>query len=248
MTRQHSPIAAMMLANSFLWPRGYTTVWSGWENNLGPLRTDGDGESSRSRRIRSRRQSPARLRIHRDRRGLVHAGLSGRFIGQDERKADASRSPGRRAAGRPGQRLGLHRRDQHRDQTDHGELRQQRHLRVLLHRERPDGERPGLAAMRDFNSFLRYATQDDFGTPNPLAGDVKRIYTEISSQPGRPLNDFRHLGFNQDENGKKVFDGMMQWIAAGDGLNMNYRWSQTGRTERNRQECSISKACSRSPT
>jgi hypothetical protein len=28
----------------------------------------------------------------------------------------------------------------------------------------------------------------------------------------------------------------MQWIAAGDGLNMNYRWSQTKRTNRNRQE------------
>src|SRR5262245_32549873 len=28
---------AAVLDNSFLWPRGYTTVWSGWENNLGPL-------------------------------------------------------------------------------------------------------------------------------------------------------------------------------------------------------------------
>ena len=74
------------------------------------------------------------------------------------------------------------------------------------------------------------------GTPNPLKGDVTRIYTETSSQPGRTLNDFVHLGFNQDENGMKVFDGMMQWIAAGDGLNMNYRWSQTKRTNRNRQE------------
>jgi hypothetical protein len=36
--------------------------------------------------------------------------------------------------------------------------------------------------------------------------------------------------------GNKVFDGMMQWIGAGDGINMNYRWSQTKRTERNRQE------------
>jgi len=26
-----------VLANSFLWPQGYTTVWSGWENNLGSL-------------------------------------------------------------------------------------------------------------------------------------------------------------------------------------------------------------------
>jgi len=71
---------------------------------------------------------------------------------------------------------------------------------------------------------------------NPLAGDITRIYTEVSSQPGRFLNDFRYLGFNQAENGKQVFDGMMQWIAAGDGISINYRWSQPGRTERNRQD------------
>ena len=94
----------------------------------------------------------------------------------------------------------------------------------------------GFAAIRDFNSFLRYATADDFNTLNPLAGDVTRIYTETSSQPARTLNDFTHLGFNEDEGGNKVFDGMMQWIGAGDGINMNYRWSQTKRTERNRQE------------
>ncbi len=94
----------------------------------------------------------------------------------------------------------------------------------------------GFAAIRDWNAWLRYETADDFGTANPMAGDITRIYTEISSQPGRLLNDFRHLGFNQAENGKKVFDGMMQWIAAGDGINMNYRFSQPGRTERNRQD------------
>jgi hypothetical protein len=94
----------------------------------------------------------------------------------------------------------------------------------------------GFAAIRDFNAFLRYEKADDAGTANPLAGDVTRIYTEVSSQPGRLLNDFRNLGFNQAENGKIVFDGMMQWIAAGDGINMNYRFSQPGRTERNRQD------------
>jgi alpha/beta hydrolase family protein len=94
----------------------------------------------------------------------------------------------------------------------------------------------GFAAVRDWNAWLRYETKDDSGTPNPLAGDVTRIYTEVSSQPGRLLNDFRYLGFNQAENGKQVFDGMMQWIAAGDGISMNYRWSQPGRTERNRQD------------
>jgi Alpha/beta hydrolase domain len=94
----------------------------------------------------------------------------------------------------------------------------------------------GFAAVRDFNSFLRYARKDNAGTANPLAGDVSRIYTFTVSQPGRMLNDFRNLGFNEDENGKIVFDGMLQWIAAGDGINMNYRFSQPGRTERNRQD------------
>src|SRR5262245_12706970 len=94
----------------------------------------------------------------------------------------------------------------------------------------------GFAAVRDFNAFLRYEKADDDGVRNPLAGDITRIYTEISSQPGRMLNDFRTFGFNQAENGKIVFDGMLQWIAAGDGINMNNRFSQPGRTERNRQD------------
>jgi hypothetical protein len=65
---------------------------------------------------------------------------------------------------------------------------------------------------------------------------VRRIYTETVSQPARTLNDFTNLGFNQAENGRIVFDGMLQWIGAGDGLSMNYRFSQPGRTERNRQD------------
>jgi hypothetical protein len=94
----------------------------------------------------------------------------------------------------------------------------------------------GFAAVRDFNAFLRYDKADEGGTANPMAGDITRIYTEISSQPGRMLNDFRTFGFNQAENGKIVFDGMLQWIAAADGINMNSRFSQPGRTERNRQD------------
>jgi hypothetical protein len=90
----------------------------------------------------------------------------------------------------------------------------------------------GFAAVRDWNSFIKYATTPD----NPLANYITRIYTEISSQPGRLLNDFRHLGFNEDESGRKVFDGHMQWISAGSGIGMNYRFSQSGRTERNRQD------------
>jgi hypothetical protein len=97
----------------------------------------------------------------------------------------------------------------------------------------------GFAAIRDWVSWLRYEAQDDNGTPNPLTNYITRIYTEISSQPGRLLNDFRKFGFNEDDRGKvgrKVFDGHMQWISAGSGIGMNYRFSQSGRTERNRQD------------
>ena len=106
----------------------------------------------------------------------------------------------------------------------------------------------GFAAIRDWNAWLRYEAADDFGTPNPLKGDIQRIYTEVVSQPGRLLNDFRHLGFNQAENGKKVFDGLMQWIAAGDGINMNYRFSQPGRTSATARIISTPRGSFRSPT
>src|SRR5256886_6698017 len=92
----------------------------------------------------------------------------------------------------------------------------------------------GFAAVRDWMQFLRYETRDDFDNSNPLARHVKRVYTEISSQPGRMLNDFRHLGFNETESGRKDFDGHMQWIAAGNGINKNYRFAATGRPQRNR--------------
>ncbi len=56
----------------------------------------------------------------------------------------------------------------------------------------------GFAAMRDFNSFLRYCDEGRCRHAESARGDITRIYTEISSQPGRLLNDFVHLGFNQD--------------------------------------------------
>ena len=94
----------------------------------------------------------------------------------------------------------------------------------------------GMAAIRDFVSWLRHDRRDDYGAPNPLYRHTKRVLTEVLSQPGRLFNDYRYWGFNEAENGKKVFDGHMNWISAGNGLNLNYRFSQPGRTERNRQD------------
>lgn len=93
----------------------------------------------------------------------------------------------------------------------------------------------GLAATRDFVSFLRHAARDDFGNPNPLAGDVRHTYSYSISQPSRTLNDFVALGFNEDEGGRRVLDGILSHTGGGSGDQINYRFGQTGRTERNRQ-------------
>jgi len=93
----------------------------------------------------------------------------------------------------------------------------------------------GLAATRDFVSFLRHAKVDEAGTPNPLAGDVRQTFSFSISQPTRTLNDFLEFGFNQDERGTRVIDGMLKWVGAANGVQINYRFAQPGRTERNRQ-------------
>ncbi len=93
----------------------------------------------------------------------------------------------------------------------------------------------GFAATRDFVSFLRHAAADDFGNPNPLAGDVQHTYAFTISQPARYMNDFQTLGFNEDEAGRRVFDGVENWLGGGSGVALNFRFAQPGRTERNRQ-------------
>jgi hypothetical protein len=227
------------LANSFLWPRGYTTVWSGWENDLGPL----NGPTA-----------TAELPIAHEAGGATITGPAYEYIvtgassfGLAYPAASLSKDP---ASARLTHRVHLDDAPvdvpasgwSYTDATGTairlttGNFVNNDIYEFSYIAKDPTVNGLGFAAVRDFNSFLRNAKADDFGTPNPLAGDVTRIYTEISSQPGRLLNDFTHLGFNQDESGRKVFDGMMQWVAAGDGINMNYRWSQTGRTERNRQD------------
>jgi len=90
----------------------------------------------------------------------------------------------------------------------------------------------GFAALRDVGSYLRNAQKDDAGNANPLAGSIQYVYTACQSQPCRTLHDFVWLGFNQDETGKKVVDGMTNWIGGSTGIFTNYRFSQGSRTQR----------------
>jgi hypothetical protein len=82
----------------------------------------------------------------------------------------------------------------------------------------------GFAAFRDVGSFFRNATQDDAGTPNPIAGSVSWAITRGVSQSGNFVRGFIHLGFNQDETGRQVYDGAWP-IIAGRRVALNYRFA-----------------------
>lgn len=90
----------------------------------------------------------------------------------------------------------------------------------------------GLASTRDFLSFLRHAPAS---SGNPLATHVDYTYSYSISQPSRTLNDFQFLGFNEDEYGQRALDGILSHTGSGNGDQINYRFAQTDRTERNRQ-------------
>jgi Alpha/beta hydrolase domain len=94
----------------------------------------------------------------------------------------------------------------------------------------------GYAAVRDVASFLRH----DTSAANPLlAGlhpSVSRAIGFGVSQSGRFLRDFLYLGFNADERGRVVFDGLMPHVAGTRKMATNVRFGQPGRNPRHPQD------------
>jgi hypothetical protein len=83
----------------------------------------------------------------------------------------------------------------------------------------------GTAAFRDVQSFFRYATADDAGTANPLAGAIKWAIIRGSSPSGNYTRHFIFLGMNEDESGRIVHEGAWPLIA-GRRVANNSRWGQ----------------------
>jgi hypothetical protein len=88
----------------------------------------------------------------------------------------------------------------------------------------------GLAATRDLLSHFRYGTAAGTAVVNPARANVRAILGFGSSQSGRFLRDFVHLGFNQDEAARKVFDGVLAHTAGAGGVFLNYEFGQPART------------------
>ena len=92
------------------------------------------------------------------------------------------------------------------------------------------------ASTRDVVSFLRREKSDSAGNPNPLVPNgspaIRYAYAFGRSQSGRFLRDFLYQGFNEDEKGQRVFEGILPHVAGSRKMFTNYRWAQPGRYAR----------------
>jgi hypothetical protein len=79
----------------------------------------------------------------------------------------------------------------------------------------------GFAAIRDVGAYVKRA-------PDAII-HAARVYGEGISQNGRFLRDFLYEGFNADENGKGVLDGVLAHVAGAGRGSFNYRFAQPSR-------------------
>jgi hypothetical protein len=79
----------------------------------------------------------------------------------------------------------------------------------------------GLAAVRDFLSYLKYDPQ--------ATAPVKRAYAVGISQSGRFLRHFLYQDFNADEQGRQVMDGVIAHVAGAGRGSFNHRFAQPSR-------------------
>ena len=79
----------------------------------------------------------------------------------------------------------------------------------------------GLAAVRDVISWARYDARSEFPVTAAIGAGI--------SQSGRFLRHFLYQGFNTDEAGRKVFDGLLVHTAGAGRGSFNHRFAQPSR-------------------
>ncbi|MBF86165.1 MAG: hypothetical protein CL489_17055 [Acidobacteria bacterium] len=82
----------------------------------------------------------------------------------------------------------------------------------------------GLAGTRDIVSFFKYEESAD----NPLPGIDYALGWGVS-QTGRFLRHFLYQGFNEDETGRQVFDGVFDQVGGAGRGSFNHRFGQASR-------------------
>jgi len=102
------------------------------------------------------------------------------------------------------------------------------HIYDVIYRARdPRVVGVGLSGTRDLVSFFKHATAAD---GNPLPGITLALGWGVS-QTGRYLRHFVYQGFNEDERGARVFDGLIDQVGGAGRGSFNHRFGQQSRDQ-----------------
>jgi hypothetical protein len=249
----NSPSSRADAGNSFLFKAGFTVVWSGWDGELLPGKNrlqlmapvaTGTQATAREAMI----TGPVRYEIIPEEEGTRlpangtgHGAYRPTLRGVEEVTLSWRQRPSDPRVPIPRDQFHLHVTET--TPSSPGQL-------PLVELELPAGFRVGylyelryeaqdplvhgvtFASVRDLMTAFKHGE----GTDNPLKktphggarnpGTLARAHSFGVSQSGRFLREFLHAGFNQDERGRKVFDGVMTHVAGGGLGSFNHRFAQ----------------------
>ena len=207
--------------NGFLLSQGYTLLWVGWQGDLpaspGTMRVDvpvieGLTGPSREEFVFDDMENPATARLTYPAASVPgDAELTVRAHPEDEGQSPADLSfrfldPQQVEITRP-------------DGFDAGAI-----YELVYTAKDPFLLGLGFAGVRDVVAWLRHETED-----NPLGEPATHAYAHGVSQSGRFLRDYLYWGFNEDEEGRIVFDAINPHIPGTRRTYTNFRFAQTGR-------------------
>lgn len=241
----NNPLSAADCGNGFLMRHGFTIVWSGWDGELLP-----GGDRLRLAAPAVRGDTGPITGIVRcevvineaTKRTVINWANHGSYRPTERGLASATLT----VRQRPGEPRELVPRDQWRlhvsdvssdiptqlpkvelelfDEFEPGWI-----YEVLYEAQDPLVMGTGFAAVRDLMAAFKAGT----GNGNPLVKDgrsaIQRAHGFGVSQSGRFLREFLASGFNADEAGRRVFDGLMPHVAGGGLGSFNHRFAQPTR-------------------
>jgi Alpha/beta hydrolase domain len=234
----NDPKSAADLGNAFVFERGHTIVWSGWDPDAPKT---GNGLAAKFP-VAMEKQQPVSKRIREEiqvgTRGpadVAVARLSYPVASRDKSRARLTVRA----------REGDQRTELAPDRWDFADLQSIRLLpegtkfeptkiyELWYEAKQPKVLGIGYAGTRDLVSFLRHERTDPLGAANPLAaGDAlpRHAIALGISQSGRYLRHHLELGMNKDERGRKVFDGVLAHISGAGKVFANHEFGMPART------------------
>jgi alpha/beta hydrolase family protein len=219
----NDPKSLADVGNGFPMRRGYTVVWSGWDPdapraNMGlgltaPIATD-DGKPIVSLVVDEF--------VSGTRAGLLEAFK----LSYEMATPDGARLTVRERQADPRKDVAWTAPDARTIKLAEGKPKPGFIYEFTYQGTKPKVQGLGFAATRDFVSFLRY----DEGGRAATGGPITHALAIGFSQAGRYLRHHISAGFNRDEQGRKVFDGVYSHIAGVGRLFFNRPFSQPART------------------